>query len=92
MDSRRNVKRRSKLFQANAYIWHPPWSFCISIDHEIQKRECIVEMHSRFATICQFRASTWIFRMMRRKRRTERTAAVASVIQKACQTPAAPIA
>ena len=40
----------------------------------------------------QFCASAWIFRMMRRKRRTERTAAVASVIQKACHTPAAPIA
>ena len=40
----------------------------------------------------QFCASAWIFRMMRRKRRIERTAAVASVIQKACQTPAAPIA
>ena len=40
----------------------------------------------------QFRASAWIFRMMRRKRRMERTAARVSVIQKACQTPAAPIA
>ena len=40
----------------------------------------------------QSRASVWIFRMMRRKRRTERMAARASVIQKACHTPAAPMA
>ena len=40
----------------------------------------------------QFFASVWIFRMMRRKRRMERTAARVSVIQKACHTPAAPTA